>query len=96
MSTSGAGLEGVVATTSSICFINGEAGVLSYRGYNIHSLAENASFEEVVYLLWHNKLPNKSELEQLKLELAQARELPGEVIGFLKSVPGATPMDVPV
>src|SRR6476469_5958640 len=87
MSTSGAGLEGVVATTSSICFINGEAGVLSYRGYNIHSLAENATFEEVVYLLWHNKLPNKS-------ELAQARELPGEVIGFLKSVPEATPMDV--
>ena len=94
MSTSGAGLEGVVATTSSICFINGEAGVLSYRGYNIHSLAENATFEEVVYLLWHNKLPNKSELEQLKSELAQARELPGEVIGFLKSVPEATPMDV--
>jgi citrate synthase len=94
MSTSGAGLEGIVATTSSICFINGEAGVLSYRGYNIHTLAENATFEEVVYLLWHNKLPNKSELDQLKSELAKNRELPGEVIAFLKSVPEATPMDV--
>ena len=66
MSTAGAGLEGVVATTSSICFINGEAGVLSYQGFNIHTLAENATFEEVVYLLWHGKLPNESELKSLK------------------------------
>jgi citrate synthase len=82
MSTAGtgAGLEGIVATTSSICFIDGDAGVLSYRGYNIHTLADNATFEEVVYLLWHGELPTKSQLESLKAEL--------------KSVPKATPMDV--
>jgi citrate synthase len=94
MSTTGAGLEGVVATTSSICFINGEAGVLSYQGFNIHTLAENATFEEVVYLLWHGKLPNESELTTLKSELARERELPAEVLGFLKSAAKATPMDV--
>lgn len=94
MSTEGAGLEGIVATTSSICFINGDAGILSYHGYNIHTLAENATFEEVVYLLWHGKLPNRSELDQLQSELARERELPAEVNDFLKSVPKATPMDV--
>ncbi|HEX6546502.1 MAG TPA: citrate synthase [Bryobacteraceae bacterium] len=94
MATAGAGLEGVVATTSSICFIDGEAGVLSYQGYNIHTLADNATFEEVVYLLWHGKLPKKGELASLKAELAQERGLPAEVTAFLKSVPKATPMDV--
>src|SRR6185437_3703765 len=65
-----------------------------YQGFNIHTLAENATFEEVVYLLWHGKLPNESELKSLKSELTSERELPAEVIGFLKSVPKATPMDV--
>jgi citrate synthase len=96
MSTAGtgAGLEGIVATTSSICFIDGDAGVLSYRGYNIHTLADNATFEEVVYLLWHGELPTKSQLDSLKAELKAERELPPEVTSFLKSVPKATPMDV--
>ena len=62
----GAGLEGIVATTSSICFIDGNAGVLSYRGYNIHTLADHATFEEVIYLLWNGKLPTKAELDALK------------------------------
>src|SRR5690348_13072881 len=94
MSTPGAGLEGIVATTSSICYIDGEAGVLSYQGYNIHTLAENATFEEVIYLLWNGKLPKKAEFESLKTELASERELPPEVTAFLKNVPKATPMDV--
>lgn len=94
MSNAGAGLEGVVATSSSICFIDGEAGVLSYHGFNIHTLAENATFEEVIYLLWEGKLPNESELKTLKSELASGRELPEEVNAFLKSVPKGTPMDV--
>lgn len=94
MATAGAGLEGVVATTSSICFIDGDAGVLSYQGYNIHTLADNATFEEVVYLLWHGKLPQEGELNALKAELVAERELPAEIIAFLKSVPKATPMDV--
>lgn len=97
MSTAGstaAGLEGIVATTSSICFIDGNAGVLSYRGYNIHTLADHATFEEVIYLLWNGKLPTKQELATLKSELVAERELPSEVTQFLKSVPKSTPMDV--
>jgi citrate synthase len=95
MATLGAGLEGVVATTSKICFIDGDAGVLSYFGYNIHTLAEHATFEEVIYLLWHGKLPNKSELTQLKAALVAERELPNEVTAFLKNAPeGSAPMEV--
>ena len=56
------GLEDVVATSSSICFIDGERGVLSYCGYDIHDLAQSATFEEVCYLLWHRRLPNRAEL----------------------------------
>src|SRR5947209_9915011 len=95
MATAGAGLEGVVATSSTICFIDGNEGVLSYNGFNIHTLADNATFEEVIYLLWNGKLPNRSELDGLKKSLVAERELPGELSAFLKSVPqGAQPMDV--
>ncbi len=94
MAVTGAGLEGVVATTSSICFIDGEAGILSYNGYNIHTLADNATFEEVIFLLWNGKLPNLAELSNLKAELVADREIPAEVEAFLKTVPACTPMDV--
>jgi citrate synthase len=67
---------------------------LSYRGYNIQTLAENANFEEVIYLLWNGKLPGKQQLETLKQELVAERDLPAEVTQFLKSVPKSTPMDV--
>ena len=95
MSVSGAGLEGIVATTSKICYIDGDKGVLSYFGYNIHTLAENATFEEVIYLLWNGTLPTSAQLEHLKSELVAERELPAEVTAFLKSAPkGVSPMDV--
>jgi citrate synthase len=95
MSSTAAGLEGIVATTSKICYIDGDKGILSYFGYNIHTLAENATFEEVIYLLWHGSLPTKAELETLKSELVAERELPAEVTAFLKSAPkGVSPMDV--
>ena len=95
MATAGAGLEGVVATSSQICFIEGNKGILSYFGYNIDTLAENATFEEVIYLLWHGKLPNRSELEALRLSLKSERELPQQVTAFLSGVPkGSLPMDV--
>ena len=94
-SATGAGLEGVVATTSSICYIDGERGILSYHGYNIHTLAENASFEEVIFLLWHGRLPNRRELVALKHQLVAERDLPHGVLDFLKRVPeGSQPMDV--
>ncbi len=95
MASTGAGLEGIVATTSKICYIDGDRGILSYAGYNIHTLAENATFEEVIYLLWHGKLPAKTDLEKLKTDLIAERDLPVEVTAFLKSTPkGASPMDV--
>jgi citrate synthase len=95
MAAAGAGLEGIVATTSQICYIDGEKGILSYRGYNIHTLAENATFEEVIYLLWHGELPDRSELNELKRALVSERELPPEITDFLGRVPeGASPMDV--
>jgi citrate synthase len=95
MASSGAGLEGIVATTSKICYIDGDKGVLSYYGYNIHTLAENATFEEVIYLLWNGKLPSKAELAELKAGLVAERDLPGEITTFLKSVPkDVSPMDV--
>jgi citrate synthase len=95
MASAGAGLEGVVATSSKICYIDGNQGVLSYYGYNIHTLAENATFEEVIYLLWNGRLPKRDELQQLKSSLVADRELPEEVNTFLKSVPKpALPMDV--
>ncbi len=95
MASASAGLEGIVATTSKICYIDGDKGVLSYFGFNIHTLAENATFEEVIYLLWNGKLPNKTELDQLQAALVAERDLPAEVTAFLKDVPkGASPMDV--
>jgi citrate synthase len=90
----GAGLEGVVATSSNICYIDGDAGILSYQGYNIHTLAENATFEEVIYLLWYGKLPTQAQLDELKASLVSNREIPAEVTAFLKSAGGCTPMDV--
>ncbi len=89
------GLEGIVATTSSICFIDGDAGVLSYRGIDIHELATHSTFEETTYLLWHGKLPTASELAAFRRELAVARTLPREILNLLRSVPtSATPMEV--
>jgi citrate synthase len=94
MAVTGAGLEGIVAAESRICFIDGDAGILSYQGYNIHTLAENATFEEVIYLLWNGRLPKQTELNQLKAALVANRDIPAEVTAFLKSAGKALPMDV--
>src|SRR5262249_4084351 len=94
MGTTTAGLEGVVAGESEICYIDGYQGVLSYRGYNIHTLADNAVFEEVIFLLWNGWLPKRGELDQLKKDLAAERELPGPVVDFLKSAAPFNTMDV--
>lgn len=79
------GLEGVVATTSSVSSIIDDT--LTYVGYNIDDLTEKASFEEVVYLLWHLKLPNKEELAELKKQLSENAGIPKEVIDHFKSYP---------
>jgi citrate synthase len=89
------GLEGVVATTSSICYIDGEQGVLAYRGIDIHELADNSTFEETCYLLWFGKLPTRDELKGLRDRLAQERKLDAAIINLLRTAPKtALPMDV--
>src|SRR5690242_12052778 len=94
MGTTLAGLEGVIAGESEICYIDGYQGILSYRGFNIHTLAQNASFEEVIFLLWYGHLPKQTELTQLKKDLVAERGLPAGVVDFLKSVPKANTMDM--
>src|SRR5262252_589662 len=95
MAVTGAGLEGVVATESRLCYIDGDAGLLSYYGYRIETLAENARFEEVIFLLWNGRLPKQSELDALKTDLVANREIPKPVEAFLGGVPkGASPMHV--
>jgi citrate synthase len=92
--TTGAGLEGVVAGESEICYIDGIAGILSYRGFNIHTLADNAKFEEVVYLLWNGRLPTQAEHDKLKADLTANRAIPQPVVDFLGANGTAPPMDV--
>src|SRR4249920_2985066 len=94
VTSTGAGLEGVIAGESEICYIDGYAGILSYRGYNIHTLADHATFEEVVYLLWNGRLPKANELAALKSELAANRAIPKQVLDFLAGVPKSPPMEV--
>ncbi len=89
------GLEGIVATTSSICWIDGDAGVLSYRGIDIHELASHSTFEETTYLLWFGTLPTTSQLAEFSANLTASRVLNWRIIEFLRSVPtDATPMEV--
>ncbi|MDM5372448.1 citrate synthase [Bacillus bombysepticus] len=78
------GLEGVVATTSSVSSIIDDT--LTYVGYNIDDLAENATFEEVVYLLWHRKLPNEKELAEFNEIVSEYYKVPGEILTYLKQV----------
>ncbi|MGE5205989.1 MAG: citrate synthase [Chlamydiota bacterium] len=89
------GLEGIVATTSSICFIDGDRGILAYRGLDIHELAEHSTFEEVCYLLWFGKLPTRGELRDLSARLAEERKLDASILNLLRQAPKhALPMDV--
>src|ERR1041384_6727058 len=89
------GLEGVVACTSKICFIDGECGVLAYGGIDIHELADNSTFEETCFLLWYNRLPKADELKDLRQKLAAERNLDPEIISFLRNAPkDVAPMDV--
>jgi citrate synthase len=91
----GKGLEGIVAANSGICWIDGDAGILSYRGIDIHELAEHSTFEECTYLLWNGSLPNRLALREFSTQLALARTLDQRIIEMLKNFPAtATPMEV--
>jgi len=89
------GLEGVVACTSKICFIDGDRGVLAYGGIDIHELADNSTFEETCYLLWFGRLPKASELKDLHQKLAAERSIDPGIINLLRNAPkNVAPMDV--
>jgi citrate synthase len=91
----GKGLEGIVAANSGICWIDGDLGVLAYRGIDIHELAENSTFEETTCLLWNGRLPNQFDLREFQSQLALARSLDQRIIDLLRSCPtSATPMEV--
>src|SRR5512141_175356 len=89
-----AGLEDTVATSSEICYLDGDRGVLAYCGYDIHDLARHATFEEVCYLLWHRRLPTRAELGDLQSQLVAARALPDGVLRLLRSLPPGNGMDL--
>src|SRR3954465_6803572 len=89
----GGGLEDVVATTSAICYLDGERGVLAHCGYDIHDLAQSATFEEVCYLLWHRRLPARAELGDLQSQFAAPRALPESIIRLMRSLPPVDGMD---
>ena len=91
--TAAAGLEGVVATSSKLCYLDGQRGVLAYCGHDIHDLAREATFEEVCYLLWHQRLPTRAELGDLQTEFARARPLPDGVVRMMRSLPPGHAMD---
>ena len=89
------GLEGIVATNSTICYIDGDRGVLAYRGIDIHELADHSTFEETCYLLWFGRLPNARELTEFRGRLADARHLDPAIVDLLRAAPRhALPMDV--
>ena len=86
-----AGLEDTIATSSAICYVDGDRGVLAYCGYDIHDLARHSTFEEVCYLLWHRRLPTRGELGDLQSQLAGARALPESIIRLMRSLPAGDP-----
>ena len=88
------GLNNVYFDRTNTTYINGKEGILEYRGYNIHDLAEKSSFEEVSYLLLYGKLPSISELKSFNSSLKNSRNIPGEIIDIIKSLKDSHPMDV--
>jgi len=87
------GLEDTVATSSEICYLDGDRGVLAYCGYDIHDLARHATFEEVCFLLWHRRLPTRAELGDLQAQLVAARPIPEGVLRLMRMLPAGDGMD---
>jgi citrate synthase len=88
------GLKGVYFDRSPCTFIDGRAGELRYRGYSIHDLAEQSSFEEAAWLLLHGELPDKRQLAEFDAALKEARTLPPEVLDIIRAIKHAHPMDL--
>jgi len=88
------GLNGIYIDKTESSHVDGEAGRLIYRGYDIHDLADKSTFEETTYLLWHGKLPNRHELDEFSACLARWRPIPDRLIDVIRSTKDAHPMDV--
>jgi citrate synthase len=90
------GLEGIVATNSTICYIDGDHGVLAYRGIDIHELADHSTFEETCYLLWFGRLPNRRRVGRFSpADWRKERHLDPAIVHLLRDTPRtALPMDV--
>ena len=88
------GLQGVYFDRTETTFIDGRKGVLEYRGYSIHDLAEKSTFEETAYLLLYGSLPTRAELADFDSQLKASRVIPGQVIDSIRIVKDSHPMDV--
>ena len=88
------GLVGVYFDRTKTTFINGKEGILEYRGYSIHDLAEKSTFEETAYLLLYGDLPNKDQLQKFDSDLKSSRDIPKEIIDIIKTIKDSHPMDV--
>jgi len=86
-----AGLKDVIAGQSEICFIDGEQGILSYRGYDIHELAPNSTFEETAHLLWYGHLPTSDELDDTSREMVASRAISEDVLALMRTLPRSAP-----
>src|SRR5688572_4747510 len=88
------GLKGVYFDRSPVCYIDGRAGELRYRGYSIHDLAQRSTFEETCYLLFEGELPTDEQLQAFDAELKAARTLPPKIYDVIEAIKVAHPMDV--
>jgi len=83
------GLEGVLACESSIAYIDGSIPELSFRGYDIHDIAQTLTFEQVAFLIWHDRIPTADELHTFSTDLAGRRTIPGQILDILHATPSA-------
>ena len=81
------GLEGVLACESSIAYIDGSIPELSFRGYDIHDIAQTLTFEQVTFLIWHDRLPSADELRAFSADLAGRRAVPKQIMDVLRAMP---------
>jgi citrate synthase len=94
MTVATAGLEGIVVAQTELSSVNGTEGILTYRGYNIHDLAETSSFEEIAHLLWNGTLPNQAQLDQVTAHLNEHRKITDTVMNVIRALPkGGAPID---
>ncbi|ETW97032.1 MAG: hypothetical protein ETSY1_24205, partial [Candidatus Entotheonella factor] len=83
------GLEGILACESSIAYIDGNVPELSFRGYQIQDIAQTLTYEQITFLIWHDRIPEGDELNQFQADLASRRTVPQPVFDLLKAMPAS-------